>query len=297
MNLATFGLQMLLGVIWGASFMFIKVGVAEMGSVVFPWLRVLIGSLVLLVVIGLRRKRLPRDWRTWRLYLVQGTLGIAIPFLAIAWGTQYIASGLSAILNATMPLFTFVLAVLFGAEQLRAGRAVGLLIGLGGILVLTLPKLGPGMQASLWGELAVIGASLSYALSAVFARRFLAGQAPEFSSFGQLSTAFVLLAPLALAQHPWTMRPSSGAIASLLILGVVGTGLAYLIYFRLIKRVGATGTSLVTYISPVFSIFWGWAILGERLSWHAFVAFGLILAGLVLVNNLLSRPPVSNAHV
>lgn len=291
MNLLNLGLQMLLGIIWGASFMFIKVGVAEIGSFAFPWLRVLIGAVVLYLVIRLRGKQIPSDWRTWRLFAVQGTLGIALPFAALAWGSQYIPSGLSAILNATMPMFTYVIAVLTGSEKLRAGSALGLLIGLAGILVLTLPKLQPGMQASLWGQIAVIAGSLSYALSAVFAKRFLAGQSPEFTSFGQLSSAFVLLTPLALAQRPWAIRPSAGAIVSLLVLGIVGTGFAYLIYFRLIRAVGATGTSLVTYISPVFSIFWGWVILQERLSWHAFVAFGLILLGLLLVNDMARRFP------
>jgi len=150
------------------------------------------------------------------------------------------------------------------------------------------------MEASLWGELAVIGASLSYALAAVFARRNLTGQPPEFSSFAQLASAFVLLSPLALTQHPWTMRPSSGAIASLLIVSVLGTGVAYVIFFHLIQRVGATGTSLVTYISPVFSIFWGWVILDERLTWHAFAALGLILFGLMLVNGLIGKKLVRN---
>jgi len=291
MNLVNLGLQMLLGIIWGASFMFIKVGVAEIGTFAFPWLRVLIAAAVMWIVIRLRGKKLPRDWRVWRLYAIQGTLGIAFPFAALAWGSQYIPSGLSAILNATMPMFTYILAVLTGSEKLRVGSTVGLLIGLAGILVLTLPKLQPGMQASLWGQLAVIAGALSYACAAVFARRKLTGQPPEFTSFGQFTFSFLLLTPLALAQRPWAIRPSSGAITSLLVLSILGTGFAYLIYFRLIRALGATGTSLVTYISPVFSIFWGWVILRERLSWHAFVAFGLILVGLLLVNDMARRFP------
>jgi drug/metabolite transporter (DMT)-like permease len=289
MNLANLGLQMLLGIIWGASFMFIKVGVPEIGWVVFPWLRVLIGALVLLAYIRLRGDRIPRDGHTWRLFLVQGLLGIALPFIAIAWGTQYIASGLSAILNGTMPMFTFVLAVLVDSEKLRLRSVVGLLVGLVGILVLMLPKLQPGMQTDLWGQLAVVGGALSYACSAVFARRYLVGQKPTIASFGQLATAALLLAPLALPQRPWAMRPSSGAIVSLLLLGVLGTGLAYLLYFKLIQDAGATGAALVTYISPVFSIFWGWGVLSERLTWHAFVAFALIFVGLLLVNGIVSQ--------
>lgn len=278
-------LLLLLGAIWGASFLFIKVGVSEMGPLTFATLRVLTGSVVLLLISRFKRERLPTNPKLWLRFAIMGVFNALVPFATIAWGTQYIPSGLSAILNATMPLFTIILAALWGDERLSLNRVGGLLIGFAGIVVLTWPQLQGGLQASLWGELAVIVGSLSYAIAVVYARRKLAGQSPVIASLGQVSTGFLLFIPFFLLEKPWTFSPSVKAILALLALGVLGTGLAYVIYYRLIQGLGATGASLVTYIVPLFGVFWGWAILGERLSWHAFAALLMILAGLALVNN------------
>jgi len=288
MSYTYLALLLLLSAIWGASFLFIKIGVSEMGPLTFATLRVLIGSVVLLLISRLRRERLPTDPKLWLRFAIMGTFNALVPFATIAWGTQYIPSGLSAILNATMPLFTFILAAAWGNERLSLHRVCGLLIGFAGIIVLTWPQLRGGLQASLWGELAVIVGSLSYAIAAVYARRSLAGQSPIIASLGQVSMGFLLFIPFSLLEKPWTFNPSIRAILALLALGVLGTGVAYIIYYRLIQGLGATGASLVTYIVPLFGIFWGWAVLGERLSWHAFVALLMILVGLVLVNNLLA---------
>lgn len=282
------GLLALLSGIWGASFLFIKVGVAEIGPLTFAMLRVLIGSLVLLIIIGLRRERIPTDRASWSRYAFMGLFGILIPFGAIAWGTQYIASGLSAILNATTPLFTFVIAFLVGSEQVAFRRVVGLLVGFGGILVLTLPRLAGVAQSSLGGELAIVVASASYAVAVVYARRHLTNQSPLVSSLGQVSAGWALLMPFSLLERPWTFAPSTKALLALLALGIVGTGIAYIIYYRLIAGLGATGASLVTFVVPVFGVFWGWLLLRERLAWNAFVALAMVMVGMVLVNNLLS---------
>jgi len=287
--MSSYLLLLLLSAIWGASFLFIKIGVAEMGPLTFAMLRVMIGSAILLLVLAARRERLPRDRALWRHFLVTGLFNALIPFSLIAWGTQYIPSGLSAILNATTPIFTLILAALFGDERLRLGRVLGVLLGFGGIAVLTYPQLQQGFQASLWGELAVVLGSLSYAIAIVYARRHLAEQPPLTNSLGQLLMGSLLFIPFALGEQPWTQHPSWRAVGALLALSIVGTALAYLIYYRLIRELGATATALVTNIVPVFGIFWGWLILSERLSWHAFAALAMILAGVVLVNNLLAR--------
>ena len=292
---SSYALLLLLGAIWGASFLFIKICVSEMGPMTFAFFRVLIGTIVLLAVILVRRQKLPVDRGLWLRFAVMGAVGILVPFSAISWGTQYIASGLSAILNATMPLFTFMLVVILGEEPLNGRRALGLLVGFAGILVLTWPHLQGGLQASLLGELAIVVASLSYALAIVYARRHLVGWPPLVTSLGQLGTATFLLIPLVLLEKPWMLPfPSLKATLSLLTVGVLGTGVGYIIYYRLLQLVGATGTSLVTYIVPVFGIFWGWAILGERLSWHAFAALLLIFGGLFLVNRSSKRRVVTD---
>ena len=297
MSYTLLALLLLLSAIWGASFLFIKIGVSEMGPLTFATLRVLVGSLVLLIISRLRREKLPTDPKLWRRFAVMGIFNALVPFGTIAWGTQYIPSGLSAILNATMPLFTFILAAAWGGERLTVRRVCGICIGFAGIIVLTWPQLRGGMQASLWGELAVIVGSLSYAIAAVYARRSLAGQSPIIASLGQVSTGFLLFIPFSLLERPWTFTPSTQAILALLALGILGTGFAYILYYRLIQGLGATGASLVTYIVPLFGIFWGWAVLGERLSWHAFVALLMILGGLLLVNNLPARGSVGKRGV
>jgi drug/metabolite transporter (DMT)-like permease len=288
MSSTLLALLMLLSAIWGASFLFIKIGVAEMGPFTFAMLRTLIGSSVLLIVLRLKREGLPRDGKLWLRFGIMGFFNALIPYATIAWGTQYIPSGLSAILDATMPLFTIILAAIWGGERLTLRRVGGILLGFAGILVLTWPELRGGLRASLWGELAVVIGSLSYAIAAVYARRNLLGQPPMTASLGQVGTGFILLAPFSLTEKPWVFHPSTQAVLSLLALGVLGTALAYILYYRLLQGLGATGASLVTYIVPVFGVFWGWAILGERLGWNAFLALGMILVGVVLTNDLLS---------
>jgi drug/metabolite transporter (DMT)-like permease len=293
MPLVAVGQLVILGAIWGASFLFIKIGVSEMGPMTFAAIRVLIGSLTLAVALGVRRQRLPRDLRVWGRLLVMGVLGTAIPFAAISWGTQYIASGLSAILNATMPLFTVVLAAAWGDETMTPSRLIGVCIGFAGIVVLTLPKLAGGLHLGVLGELAIVVAAMSYAVAIVYARHALADQPPLVASFGQIGTSFLVLVPVALLERPALALPSAPVIGSLLAVGILGTGVAYIIYYRLLQSVGATSTSLVTYITPLFAIFWGLVLLGERLSWHAFVALALIFLGLIFVNRRSARARVA----
>jgi drug/metabolite transporter (DMT)-like permease len=291
MNYGYFVLLMLLGSIWGASYLFIKIGVSEMGPLTVAMVRVLVGSLVLLVITIVRREKLPRQPREWFRFAGAGLLNAFIPFTLLAWGTQFIPSGLSAILGATMPLFTFVLAILLDGERLTTGRAAGMVISFGGIVVLTAPQLMQGgLRASLWGQAACILASFSYALAIIYARRNLKGYSPLVASLGQVGTGWALLFPFALLDKPWAYSPSSRAILALLALGALGTGVAYIIYHRLIQTAGATAASVVTYITPVFGVFWGRVVLGERLGWNAFAALLIILVGLVLINNLLGRP-------
>jgi drug/metabolite transporter (DMT)-like permease len=301
MTYTNLGLMLLLSAIWGASFMLIKIAVGDLGPMTLAGLRVLTGSVVLALIIRAKGQRFPRGWRLWGRFAVMGATGILVPFAAISWGTQYIASGLSAILNASMPLFTFITAMLWGNEKATWKRGLGVLIGFGGILILTWPNLQSGLQTSLLGELAVVLAALSYAVAIVYAKRVLSDQPPLLASLGQVSTGFILFVPLMALEQPWTHTPLLVSIGAVMILGVFGTAIAYLIYYRLLASVGATTTSIVTYIVPVFGIFWGWAILGERLSWNAFVALAMILSGLLLVNRLPIRrrtavPPLAEAN-
>lgn len=285
MSFRHIGLLLLLAAIWGASFLFIKIGVSAMGPFTFAMLRVLIGSLVLLAVILITKQSLPHDRRTWWLFAFMGVFNALIPFGLIAWGEQSIPSGLAAILNATMPLFTFILAAIFDHERITVKRILGLAIGFGGILIITLPKLSGGFEASIWGELAVVVAAASYAVATVFARRNLHHVNPMTASFGQIAMGFLFLVPFSLSERPWTMHPSLIAIIALLVLSVVGTALAYLIYYRLLQEGGATLASSVTFITPLFGVFYGFLFLSEQMSWTLLAALICILGSVLLIRS------------
>lgn len=291
MSLRHIGLLLLLAAIWGASFLFIKIGVSAMGPFTFAMLRVLIGSLVLLAVLLISKQGLPHDRRTWGLFAFMGVFNALIPFGLIAWGEQSIPSGLAAILNATMPLFTFILAAIFDRERITVGRILGLVVGFGGILIITLPQLTEGFVASLWGELAVIVAAASYAIATVFARRNLHHVKPIAASFGQIAMGCLFLIPFSLSERPWTMQPSLIAIIALLILSVLGTALAYLIYYRLLQEGGATLASLVTFITPLFGVLYGFLFLSEKMSWTSLAALVCILGSMLLIR---SKPGTVN---
>lgn len=295
MSYTYFALLLMLSAIWGASFLLIKIGVSEIGPITFSMLRVLIGSLVLAAIVLTRRRWEPVGHGVWWRFAFVGFFGTALPFAVIGWGTQFIPSGLSAILNATTPLFTFILATALGSEELRAARAVGVVIGLGGIVVLMWPQLQGGRHASLLGELAVVAGSLCYAISAVYMRRNLAGQPALLTALGQVGMGCLVLLPFSLLERPWEFSLSPRVVSALLLLGIVGTGLAYIIYVQLIQGIGATATSLVTQIVPLFAVFWGWLVLAERPGWNALLALGMILTGLLLVNGLPLRKKAHSA--
>lgn len=286
----------LLGIIWGASYLFIKVGGAEIPPFTFVAGRTTIASIALVLVLLARREKLP-SFRSpiWRWFVILGILNGVIPYTLITWGETHIASGLAAIIIGTMPIFTVLLAHWLTAdEQLNANKLVGILIGFCGVVLLFLPELGGGLQLTVVGELAVLGAAISYALAIVVARKYLRGVGHITASFGQLASASLILIPLAiLIDHPSDLHPSQAAIASLLTLSLVGTAFAYLLYYWLIENVGATQTSLVTYISPVAAVILGALILGESLNWTSLGGLAAIIAGVALV----TRKTVSNPQL
>lgn len=288
MDLVNLAWLLLLSAIWGASYMLIKVGVAEMPPLTFAMMRVFFGTLVLAVMVRAQRLAIPRSRGDWQRYLFMGMFNTFLPFAAISWGTQHIPSGIASILNATMPLFVFTLAIALHLERPSLWRLLGLLLGFAGIVVLTLPRLEGGLNVGLLGSLAIVASAICYAVATVFARRHMSGYAPLVSSLGQVGTGWVFLLVTSLAiEGPLTPPVSLRSLGVAAFLGAVSTALAYLIYYRLVRNIGATRTSMNSFVIPLFGVFWGWLILDERLGWHAFLALGLIVVGLVLVNDLL----------
>lgn len=283
MDLGSWIVLGLLGLIWGSSFLFIKVGVAEVSP---AWLvagRLIAGTLFLLAVLRWRKESLP-DRRLWPALAVTTFFNSTFPFLLIAWGEQWVASGLAAILNATTPLFSVVIASSVGDERISWQKVGGILIGFVGVIILIGADLQEITQHTL-GEVAIVVASASYAVGALFARRWLQGSRAVPLATGQLLLGVLMITPLALppANRPAIM-PSLPAIGSIAALGLFGSGLAYVLYYRLISTVGATRTLIVTYIIPVTALLWGWLLLDETLTIKTLAGMGLIISGILLVN-------------
>ncbi|HUV09174.1 MAG TPA: EamA family transporter [Spirochaetia bacterium] len=271
----------LLGLIWGSSFLFIKVALADIPPLTLVFIRIALGALCLLIVLRFQGKRMPAFGPVWGAFFLMGLLNGAVPYTLISIGEVTIDSGLAAILNATMPIFTLILAhFLTEDEPLSWERSLGVAVGLLGVIVLVGVDALLGIGTHFWSQMAVIGAAVSYALATIVGRRFLKGYPAIVAATGQLIGGAVLMAPLSLIlDTPWKLNPSWLSVGTLLALSIVGTSVAYLFYFYLLNRVGATRTSMVTYIVPLTGVLWGAVFLGERFHWWSFLALGLILIG------------------
>jgi len=283
---------LLLGVIWGSSFLFIKVGVAELHPLYVTLGRVLAGVLTLLVVIVATRDRLPRDLRLWGHLTVTGVVGTAMPFTLFGYGEERVSSSLAGIWNATTALLVLPLAVyLFRTERMTAHRAAGLLIGFVGVLVVLGVWEGLG-GAQFTGQLMCIAAAACYALAIPYTKRYISDRNESGLALaaGQLITATVTLAivaPLTVGA-PTPLGDLSGkAIASILTLGAVGTGLAFVLNMRNIKLAGATTASMVTYLIPVFAVVLGVLALNEHITWHQPVGALVVLIGVAVAQGLI----------
>ena len=289
-----------LGVAWGSSYLFIKIGVETLTPFTLVAGRLAIGAAVLALVMRLRRQAMPVERSTYGHLLVVALLGIVIPFSLITWGEQTIDSGLAAILNGTVPLFAIVLAALVLADEpITVNRLFGLVVGFIGVVVLTSPSLSDGFGGSLPGQLALIGASISYAAAGVYARRTVRGVPALTSAYLEVGFAFLITLVLAVAfGSPWMSSLEPEAVFSVAWLGLIGSGLAFLAFFYLLERWGATRTALVAYLLPVVGIILGVLVLQETLSLPMLVGTALIIGGIALANSryghrrLAGRRPV-----
>lgn len=277
---------LLLGAIWGSSYLFIKVGGAEIPPFTFVEGRTLIASLALLVVLFLQKERLPRTRKEWLPLIAMGITNGVIPYTAITWGELHITSGLASILTAAMPLFTVIIAHYWTHdERLTPSKVTGIVVGFLGVIVLFLPELSRGIELGFWGEFAVVVAAASYGLATVIAHKHLGGVSHTIAATGQLATGAVMMLPLSLIfDKPWSLTPSLPAVGSLLVLALLGTSFAYVLYYWLIEKTGATRTALVTYLIPITGIFWGAGLLGERIEYASIAGLLLIIVGIAFVN-------------
>ncbi len=280
-----------LSLIWGASFMLIKVMLEEMGPLAVAWLRLGGGSLFVLVFAGRRLRSL--GLRRWGDVLVQGALSSAIPFVLIPWGEQHIDSSLAAILNAAMPLFVVPLAhVVLVDERMTRLRTAGIALGFAGVAVVIGPDLLEIAKSSTQGQLAVVLASLSYAAGAVWTRRRMLDLDSTVLAAGQGVAAFLLVTPLLFAFEP---APALFDLSSRVQIATVGlallsSGVAIVIYYWLLATVSATHAALVTYLAPVAALFWGWLVLSEVIAAAAVPGLVLIVCGVYLVTRTPAGP-------
>ena len=277
-------LLLLLGAVWGSSFLLIKVAVATIPPITVATGRIGIGAIVLALMLVARGRAWPRDKRSWLLLLVMGTVGNAIPFSLINWGETHIDSGLTAILMSSVPLATIMLAPAFVRDEpLTPGKLVGAALGMGGVAVLIGPGVLMGAHGELLGEVAVTCAALCYAVNGLVARR-LPPMPVEVISAGTLLCATLVALPLSLAaERPWHASPSALSLGALALLGVLNTAGGYLLLFKLVVRAGAGFASLNNFLVPLFGVMWGVLLLEERPSPRAFAGLVLILAGLAAV--------------
>ncbi len=284
MGRAEWGMMLALSVIWGGSFLFMAVAAREVPTLSIVATRVVLGAAVLWAVIAARGLSLPRGRAAIGAFVMMGIINNAIPFTLLVIAAREIPSGLAAILNATTPLFTVLIAgMALSDEPLRPARLAGVLLGLGGVVAIMGGGALTGGAAPLWAEAAVIGAAVSYGAGAVFGRVFARmGIDPMVTAAGQLSGAALIVAPLALVlEAPWRLAlPSGATLGALGALAVVSTGLAYVLYFRILARAGAGNIALVTLLVPVWAALLGALVLGERLGPAAFGGFAMVAAGL-----------------
>jgi drug/metabolite transporter (DMT)-like permease len=284
-----------LGAIWGASFLFMRVAAPEFGPPALIFVRVSVAALLLTWALALRGGLRELEQHA-RALLVLGTLNSAVPFTLFAFSALTLSAGFNSVLNATTPLFGALVAYVWLRERLTAARALGLALGLAGATTLVWGKLAfGGKLAEALAVLAGLCAALGYGIAAHYSKRRLAGATPLAVAAGsQIASALVLL-PFGIST--WPAQPLSvPGIASAVVLGVACTGVAYLLYFRLIASLGPTRAITVTYLIPVFGVLWGGLFLGERPSPAMLVGGALILGGTTLVLRAPTRRPEASVR-
>jgi len=276
-------LLFILSAIWGGSFLLIRIAVGSLPPLWVAAGRISLGSAALLAVLVLAGGRLPRGARVWARLAFMGVFGNLAPFALISWGEQDVASGIAAILMAMVPLMVVLVAHFrVPDEPLTGAKLLGVTLGIAGTLVLIGPSVFEGFGSHVAGELAIVAATVCYAAATVAARGL-----PPLGSASVSAGVLLVAAPLgiavaSIANSPHSLAPTIPALAAVAVLGLLCTGLGYLLFFRIISRAGAGFASMNNYLVPPFGVIYGWIGLGERLSALALIAMLLILAGVLV---------------
>lgn len=283
----------LLALIWGSSFAAIKVAVVTVPPMTLVAVRVLIAVAVLAPIMMAQGARLPTDAKSWKLGMVLGVFGLALPFFLIGWGEEEVDSGPAAILMAIMPLVTLALAHFFTVgDRFHPGKLLGIAMGFGGVVVLVGPEAMKGFGGHIWHQLAIAAGAVCYAINAVVTRNLPSGGALIGRAVMVMLCGAAISVPLAVIMDGPTAILGADATGwwVTLYIGVLPTGLATLIYFHIVEARGASFFSFVNYLNPVFGVMWGALLLSEVVQVEAILALAAILAGIAVA----SRPPRSS---
>lgn len=288
----------LTGVIWGSSFLFMKVALGGLSPAQVAWSRLILGGLTLGLFVALSRERLPRRVRVWGHMTVLAVSFCVVPFLLFSWAQQHVTSGLASIYNATTPIMTAVMAgLLFRVEKLKPVQILGIVVGILGVMVIIAPWQGLDLDQSLIAQLAILGATACYGFSLAYMRRFVSntGMSALMFSFLNIGIAAAIMAVLtpAIALTPVSLDP--WIIGSVLLLGCLGTGVAYIWNQNTLRAWGPTRASTVTYITPIVGVALGIVVLDEAMTWNEPVGAVVVFVGILLAQDRLRRRRAS-AH-
>ncbi|MFK5977339.1 MAG: EamA family transporter [Rhizobiaceae bacterium] len=278
-------LLILLAILWGSSYLFIKIAVAEIPPFTLIAIRVSIAALFLLLVMAWQKKRFPRDAKTWRMLFIQAILNSIAAWTVLAWGQQYIDSGLASVLNSTSPIFIFIITVTFTRhEPIGKLKLFGACIGMFGVVLIVGVDVLDGFGDHILGQLAALAGALLYAGAAIYGRKF-AHLSPTVTSAGTMIWATLCLVPLAfIFDNPLALAPSGQAVLATLALSVICTGVALLIYYRLVNTLGSLGVASQAYLRAGVGVLLGIVFLGEHIT--PVVGLGLLAAiiGVAAIN-------------
>ncbi|MDP7150486.1 MAG: DMT family transporter [Paracoccaceae bacterium] len=289
LDLKSWGMLLALAAVWGGSFFFAEVALDEAPPLTITFYRVFWAVPILLTIVRFKRIPLPSSWRVWGAYLVMGALNNAIPFSLIFWGQIRIDSGLASILNGTTAMFGAVVAgLLLKDEALCANKIIGAGLGLAGVAFIMGPQALAGFNPANLAQLAVLGATLSYAFAGVWGKTALSGQPPLMNALGMLIGSTVLMAPIVMIMDGGLAFSFSRSVwGALLGLSSLSTALAYVLYFAILMRAGAANLLLVTLLIPPFAIVYGVLFLGEEMAAEAWGGFAIIAVGFAVTDGRL----------
>jgi drug/metabolite transporter (DMT)-like permease len=290
-------LLLALATLWGASYTFIRVGVATIPPVTLIACRTLMAGLLLLAIMRWRGVRMPLDATTWRRFLFQACLNSVIPWTMVAWGSRTLDAGVATILNSTAPIFTFFLTLAITRhEAVTSRKLLGVIAGMAGICLIVGVQALSGFGAELTAQIAMVLAAIAYAGAAILGRDFR-DLDPMVPAAGSLLCGAAILIPVSLAlERPWTLQPSTNSMLALLALAVFSTALAFVIYFRLIRTLGSVGTTAQAYLRVPIGVAVGVVFLGEQLSSTAWIGLGCVVVGVAAMTIPARKPrPIGEA--